>query len=134
MTSSTNPAPSNGLRRDLEILDLLAQAGHATRGLGVSRIARLLNREKSQVSRALKAMEAEALVDRDPDSLEFRLGWRLYALAARTTYFVLNCSRSDVLSSDPELRPVVHGAVRWLMSRQITGRPRGERAGVRLSL
>ncbi|MES9538854.1 IclR family transcriptional regulator [Spirillospora sp. NPDC049024] len=84
-TPSRDPAPSTGLRRDLEILDLLAQPEHAARGLGVSRIARLLDREKSQVSRALKVMEAEALVDRDPDSLEFRLGWRLYSLAARTT-------------------------------------------------
>jgi DNA-binding IclR family transcriptional regulator len=77
--------PSAGLRRDLEILDLLALPEHCTQGLGVSRIAELLGREKSQVSRALKALEAEGMADRDPESLEYRLGWRLYVLAARTT-------------------------------------------------
>lgn len=79
----TAPA-SVGLRRDLEILDLLALPEYAAPGLGVSRIAELLGREKSQVSRALKALESEGMADRDPESLEYRLGWRLYALAART--------------------------------------------------
>lgn len=85
MAPPTGPvAPSAGLRRDLEILDLLARPEHGTQGLGVSRIAELLGREKSQVSRALRALEAEGMADRDPDSLEYRLGWRLYALAAQT--------------------------------------------------
>lgn len=81
---SGNP-PSVGLRRDLEILDVLARAEHAAGGLGVSRIAELLGREKSQISRALKALEAEGMAERDPDSLKYRLGWRLYAFASRTT-------------------------------------------------
>ena len=52
--------PSAGLRRDLEILDVLA--GHGDErdadGFGVSWIAQRLGREKSQVSRALRALEA----------------------------------------------------------------------------
>jgi DNA-binding IclR family transcriptional regulator len=74
---------SSGLRRDLEILDLLADPQIRT-GLGVSRIAEVLAREKSQISRALKALEAEGMVERDPQTLEYRLGWRIYAFAART--------------------------------------------------
>ncbi|GAB3977907.1 IclR family transcriptional regulator [Actinoallomurus acanthiterrae] len=82
--SSGTPS-SAGLRRDLEILDVLARPEHAANGLGVSRIAEILGREKSQISRALKALEAEGMAERDADSLEYRLGWRLYAFAARTT-------------------------------------------------
>ncbi|WP_240943152.1 IclR family transcriptional regulator [Planosporangium thailandense] len=67
----------------MEILELLATAQGAP-GLGVSRIAESLGREKSQMSRALRALEAEGMVERDPDTLEYRLGWRVYALAART--------------------------------------------------
>ncbi|MEV5411205.1 IclR family transcriptional regulator [Thermopolyspora sp. NPDC052614] len=80
----TTPQASAGLRRDLEIVDLLAQPEHAHGGLGVTRIAELLGREKSQVSRALRGLEAEGMVERDPESLAYRLGWRLYAMAART--------------------------------------------------
>ena len=49
-------------------------------GLGVTQIAELLGREKSQVSRALKALSEYGLVERNEDS-SYRLGWRLYALA-----------------------------------------------------
>ncbi|GAA3812997.1 IclR family transcriptional regulator [Sphaerisporangium flaviroseum] len=82
MRSSRTQAPSAGLRRDLEILELLANADPQG-GLGVSRIAEILGREKSQMSRALKALEAEGMAERDGETLEYRLGWRLYALAAR---------------------------------------------------
>nr|PZN47425.1 MAG: IclR family transcriptional regulator [Actinomycetota bacterium] len=81
MTLTQTPA---GLRRDLEIIDLLARPEHTSRGLGVTRIAELLGREKSQVSRALRNLEAEGMVERDRESLAYRLGWRLYAMAART--------------------------------------------------
>ncbi len=52
-------------------------------GLGVVRIAELIGREKSQVSRALKSLAESGLVDRDPSTLHYRLGWRFFALAAR---------------------------------------------------
>jgi DNA-binding IclR family transcriptional regulator len=79
-------ASSVGLRRDMEILELLAGHGgdRDVEGLGVSWIAQRLGREKSQVSRALKSLEAEGMVERDPVTRRYRLGWRLFALAART--------------------------------------------------
>jgi IclR family transcriptional regulator, KDG regulon repressor len=52
-------------------------------GLGVVRIAELIGREKSQVSRALKTLAESGFVDRDPSTLHYRLGWRFFALAAR---------------------------------------------------
>jgi DNA-binding IclR family transcriptional regulator len=69
------------IRRGIEVLlslggDESLEAG----GLGVTRIADLLGREKSQVSRALKALHEYGLVERGKDS-GYRLGWRLYALA-----------------------------------------------------
>ena len=52
-------------------------------GLGVVRIAVRLGREKSQVSRALRALQSEGLVQRDPRTRTYQLGWGLYTLAAR---------------------------------------------------
>jgi IclR family KDG regulon transcriptional repressor len=73
------------LGRALDILEVLGgDEAAANGGLGVVRIADLLGREKSQVSRALKTLSARGFVDRDPDTREYRLGWRFYGLAART--------------------------------------------------
>ena len=75
---------SAGLRRDMEVLKELASEECLRRsGLGVVRIAERLGREKSQVSRALRALEAEDIVERDPRTRTYQLGWGLYALAAR---------------------------------------------------
>ena len=49
--------------------------------MGVTRISEMLGREKSQVSRALKALAEYGLVERNRDALTYRLGWRIYALA-----------------------------------------------------
>lgn len=81
---STRPT-GHGLRRDLALLEALASAeAQRSGGLGVVRIARLTGREKSQVSRALQALSEEGVVERDPDTLDYRLGWRLFSLVART--------------------------------------------------
>jgi len=70
------------IRRGVEVLLSLAEEETlAAGGLGVTRIAELLGREKSQVSRSLKALSEYGLVERNADST-YRLGWRLYALAA----------------------------------------------------
>ncbi|WP_439377589.1 IclR family transcriptional regulator [Amycolatopsis lexingtonensis] len=75
----------HGLRRDLDLLEALASPEAQRAGeLGVVRLAQLTGREKSQVSRALKALAEEGVVERDPDTLGYRLGWRLFSLAART--------------------------------------------------
>jgi DNA-binding IclR family transcriptional regulator len=75
---------SGGLVRDLELLHALAGDEARQRGgIGVVRLAQIVQRDKSQVSRALRALEAAQLVERDPDSREYRLGWVVFALAAR---------------------------------------------------
>ena len=48
----------------------------------MTKLAELVGREKSQVSRALKVLAAQGLVERDPETLAYRLGWRVFALAA----------------------------------------------------
>ncbi len=82
---ATRPPEDSGaaLRRGAEILLALGCDEALEGGLGVSRIAELVGREKSQVSRALKALAGTGLVDRDPGTLAYRLGWRLFALAGR---------------------------------------------------
>ena len=69
------------IRRGVEVLlSLASEESLSGSGLGVTQIAELLGREKSQVSRALKALNEYGLVERNQDS-SYRLGWRLYALA-----------------------------------------------------
>jgi len=75
---------ATALRRGLAILFALAgEEAAVSGGLGVTRIAQLVGREKSQVSRSLKVLGECGAVDRDPDTLNYRIGWRLFALAAR---------------------------------------------------
>lgn len=74
---------SSSLHRTLGILTALGSDGAAERGgLGVVEIARCVGREKTQVSRALKALDEAGLVERDPDTLVYRLGWRIFTMAA----------------------------------------------------
>ncbi|MFH5878727.1 IclR family transcriptional regulator [Arthrobacter sp. NA-172] len=76
---------SSGLRRDLELLEILGSPeAVASSGLGVSKVAEIAGRDKAQVSRTLATLAEAGLVDRDPDSLLYSLGYGLYALAART--------------------------------------------------
>lgn len=51
-------------------------------GLGVLRLAELTGGDKGQVSRFLKTLESHGLVERDPESRNYRLGWQLFALAS----------------------------------------------------
>ena len=72
------------LRRELAILTVLGgEEAVQDGGLGVVRIADLIGREKSQVSRTLKVLAESGFVDRDAATLRYRLGWRFFALAAR---------------------------------------------------
>src|SRR5215204_4176670 len=72
------------LRRELAILMVLGgEEAVQDGGLGVVRIADLIGREKSQVSRTLKTLAESGFVDRDTATLQYRLGWRFFALAAR---------------------------------------------------
>jgi IclR family transcriptional regulator, KDG regulon repressor len=77
-------AKETNLRRELAILSVLGgEEAVEDRGLGVVRIADLIGREKSQVSRTLKILAESGFVDRDTKTLQYRLGWRFFALAAR---------------------------------------------------
>lgn len=76
---------SSGLRRDLELLEILGSPeAVAASGLGVSKVAEIAGRDKAQVSRTLATLAEAGLVNRDPESLLYTLGYGLYALAART--------------------------------------------------
>lgn len=76
------PDRETSIRRGLEVfLTLGTDQAIADGGLGVTRIAEMLGREKSQVSRTLKILAEYGMVDRDPDTLAYTLGWRIYALA-----------------------------------------------------
>ncbi len=75
---------ATALRRGIEIL--LALGGEdavGAGGLGVQRVAELVGREKSQVSRTLRTLAEYGLVDRDPQTRVYRLGARLFALGTR---------------------------------------------------
>ncbi|AFR27543.1 MULTISPECIES: IclR family transcriptional regulator [Micrococcaceae] len=77
---------SSGLRRDLELLEILGSPeAVAGGGLGVNKVAEITGRDKAQVSRTLATLAEAGLVSRDPESLLYTLGHSLYALAARTT-------------------------------------------------
>ncbi len=69
------------------LIDILSALGEPEStgdgGLGVVRIAQIVCREKSQVSRALRTLDEAGLVERDPVTREYRVGWRVFALAAR---------------------------------------------------
>lgn len=87
MSTAAEPRRNaSGLARDIEILELLggpeAMQNH---GLGVLRIAQLTGRDKAVVSRTLATLGEAGLLERDEATLTYRLGARLFALAARTT-------------------------------------------------
>lgn len=99
MTTAVPAQRSSSLRRGTSILvalgsDEALDAG----GLGVVRIAQLVGQDKSQVSRALTALADAGLVDRDPRTRAYRLGWGLFALAARAGRPRLLAAAPGVLS------------------------------------
>ena len=78
-----NPGTS-GLERGLAVLQALAGGEASARGgLGVVRLAELVGSDKSQTSRTLATLAGSGLVERDPETLAYRIGWQVFALAAR---------------------------------------------------
>jgi IclR family KDG regulon transcriptional repressor len=73
----------NALERGIRVLEALAADEALGEGLGVLRIAELVGQDKSQVSRTLRTLAASGLVDRDPETRAYRLGWTVFGLAAR---------------------------------------------------
>jgi DNA-binding IclR family transcriptional regulator len=78
-----NPGTA-GLARGLEVLAALAAPEAGRDGLGVVRLAALVGADKSQLSRTLATLAESGFVERDAETLAYRLGWRLFALAAMT--------------------------------------------------
>lgn len=77
---------ATSLRRGLAILSAIGDEEALGAGPpGVTRIAALIGSDKSQVSRSLKILAEDGLVDRDPETLGYRVGWRLLALAGRSS-------------------------------------------------
>ena len=76
---------STGLARDIEVLEALGRP-EAVRsgGLGVVRLAEIAGRDKTVMSRTLATLADAGVVTRDPQTLTYRIGPRIYALAART--------------------------------------------------
>lgn len=105
MDDATTTAPrrnSAGLRRDLELLEILGtEEARTPGGLGVVRIAEFVGRDKGQVSRTLATLAEAGLVTRDAVTLGYTLGYQLYALASRTAEARL------VREAGPFLRRVV---------------------------
>ncbi len=56
----------------------------AAGGCGVNELAERTGRDKSQVSRMLATLARAGFVDRDLRTRRYRLGWQLFALAARS--------------------------------------------------
>ena len=74
----------SSLRRALELLDALASDDAVAQGgWGVNRLAAHRGRDPSQVSRTLRLLADAGFVERDPESMAYRIGWHVFALAAR---------------------------------------------------
>lgn len=133
-TSPTSRAlpSSGGLARDLDLLRALASPeARRLGGVGVSRLAEITQREKSQVSRALRALAAAGLVARDPESRRYQIGWQLVALTAGSQEMhMLEEARRPMDALLTEVNESVHLCVLYgtEVMTLVTQFPRGRRA------
>src|ERR1700712_4325489 len=79
--SAAGDERSTSWLRALAVLEILGEPTGAG-GMGVVELARRLGRDKSQVARMLRALAVAGYVEREPRSARYRLGTRLFALAA----------------------------------------------------
>lgn len=76
---------AGSLRRALGLLEILGTDDViAAGGSGVTELAALTGRDKSQVSRMLSTLAGAGFVDRDVRTRRYHLGWQVFALAARS--------------------------------------------------
>jgi IclR family KDG regulon transcriptional repressor len=101
--ATVNPGTA-ALVRGLDVLLALADDPAARDGLGVVALAELVGGDKSQLSRTLQTLEEHGFVEREAETLAYRLGWRLFAVAARV-------GESQLLAAAP---PVLRSLVRDL--------------------
>ena len=74
----------SSLRRALALLDALASDDAVAHGgWGVNRLAAHEGRDQSQVSRTLRVFADAGFVERDSETMAYRIGWHVFALAAR---------------------------------------------------
>lgn len=83
-TRASSEERGTSLRRGLALLLALGSTETtAAGGAGVSQLAAVTGQDKSQVSRSLRTLAEAGLIDRDPVTRMYRIGWQLYVLAAR---------------------------------------------------
>jgi IclR family KDG regulon transcriptional repressor len=70
-----------GLSRGLAVLIALSAPEAAREGLGVIALTEAVGGDKSQLSRVLATLADEGFVERDAETLAYRLGWRVFAMA-----------------------------------------------------
>jgi len=70
-----------GLARGLAVLVALSAPEASRDGLGVVQLTEAVGGDKSQLSRVLATLGEQGFVERDPETLAFRLGWRIFAMA-----------------------------------------------------
>lgn len=107
-----NPG-TTALIRGLEVLDRLGDPRVGRDGLGVVHLAELVDGDKSQLSRTLKTLDERGYVERDPETLAYRLGWRVFGLAASAADArLLNAARPIVRELVQAFGESVHLSVR----------------------
>jgi DNA-binding IclR family transcriptional regulator len=95
------------LDRGIAILFLLKQKGSAT----ATELAEALNIHKSSASRLIDTLRQYDLIQQDPDSKKFRLGYRLLFLGEniqRNTHAVIETSRPFLFKLSSVLKESVH--------------------------
>lgn len=91
---------ATSLRRAVALLLALgSDEALAGGGMGVTALTALLGEEKSRVSRTLHTLQEYGLVERDADTLAYRVGWRIYALADRAGNAALLEAAPDKVSA-----------------------------------
>jgi|SRR5579875_1024362 len=98
------------LRRGLAVIRALGE--HHEGALSVTALAELLGVDKSQISRTLKALIDEGIVERDPYSRGYRLTWELLRIVSHTLdHRLLQVGRPIVRELVETVRETGHLAV-----------------------
>uniref|UniRef100_UPI0005253B33 IclR family transcriptional regulator n=1 Tax=Amycolatopsis jejuensis TaxID=330084 RepID=UPI0005253B33 len=90
------PSDTSTVSRVASVLQVLGSRP-GREGLSGAEIARIVGRERSQISRMLKSLCAAGFVEQDPDTRAYRLGWQLYVLGRKAGDQLLLNAGSAVL-------------------------------------